>query len=253
MSSTTSTRHVALSDARAWQGTVWRIVESQHVAATMKLVDTRDEQDLLESLLDAGKPAAPPESAGLHYLLSTPFRYPPRHGGSRFRGLADPGVFYAAESVRTAAAELGYWRWKFLHDATELERLAPVAHTAFSAKISTSAVDLREPPFDEDAARWQHPYDYVPTQALGRAVRDAGIGGILYWSVRDPEPAWCFALLSPSGFAGKQPEPGGQTWYLAVSRQEVSWRRDIESMRFLTQPWQEAAGPAGQNLSSSPR
>lgn len=238
-------RPVALSDARAWQGTVWRMVESQHVAATMKLVDTRDEQDLLESLLEAGKPAAPVDTADLHYLLSTPFRYPPQQGGSRFRGFADPGIFYGAESVRIAAAELGYWRWKFLQDATGLQRLGPVPHTAFSVKISTSAVDLREPPFAEDSARWQHPFDYLPTQALGRAAREAGIGGILYRSVRDPEPAWCFALLSTSGFGRKKPEAGSQTWYLAVSRQEVSWRRDHESMRFLTQPWQEAAGIAG--------
>ena len=32
------------------------MVESQHIAATMKLVDDRAEQDLLESLLETSKP-----------------------------------------------------------------------------------------------------------------------------------------------------------------------------------------------------
>ncbi len=222
MSFTISTRRAVSSEARPWQGTAWRMVESQHIAATMKLVDSRDEQDLLESLLEAGKPAAPAETCGLHYLLATPFRYPPLRSGSRFRGYADPGVFYAAESVRTAAAELGYWRWKFLHDAIDLDRLEPVAHTAFSVKIATSAIDLRKTPFDVDAGYWQHPSDYPPTQAFGRISREAGIGGILYQSVRDPAPAWCLAVLSPSAFARKSPERGAETWYLAVNRAEVS-------------------------------
>jgi len=108
------------------------MVESQHIAATMKLVDTRDEQDLLETMLESSKPVQPDDTAGLDYLLATPFRYHPRRGGSRFRSATDPGVFYGAESVRTAGAELGYWRWKFLQDAVDLDRIEPVAHTAFS-------------------------------------------------------------------------------------------------------------------------
>ena len=67
------------------------MVESQHIAATMKLVDNRDEQDLLESLLESSKPAQPDDTAGLDYLLATPFRYSSKRGGSRFRSLTDTG------------------------------------------------------------------------------------------------------------------------------------------------------------------
>ncbi|MHB9102490.1 MAG: RES family NAD+ phosphorylase [Sulfuricella sp.] len=77
--------------------------------------------------------------------------------GSRFRSATDPGVFYGAESVRTASAKLGYWRWKFLQDAVDLEKLEPVAHTAFRADIGTLAVNLRKLPFSADAAAWLHP------------------------------------------------------------------------------------------------
>lgn len=214
------------------------MVESQHIAATMKLVDSRDEQDLLESLLESGKPPQPAETAGLDYLLATPFRYDPRRGGSRFRAVTDPGVFYGAESVRTAGAELGYWRWKFLQDAVDLDRIEPVAHTAFRVAVATAVVDLQRPPFDRDARVWQHPTDYLPTQQFARTAREAAVGGILYRSVRASEPSWCLALLTPTGFARPRPHAERQTWYLAVSRHEVTMRRDTQSMQFAASAWQ---------------
>ncbi|MCC5793644.1 MAG: RES family NAD+ phosphorylase [Chromatiales bacterium] len=232
MSSITWTPRAVSAEARDWSGAAWRLVEAQHIAATMKLVDTRSEQDMLEALLESAKPTGPAEAARLHYLLATPFRYPARPGGTRFRGEADAGVFYGAGSVRTAAAELGYWRWKFLRDAVNLERLHPVAHTAFRADIAIATVDLRQRPFTRDAARWQHPQDYGATQAFARIAREAGVGAIRYRSVRDPQPGWCIALLTPRGFAGNRPRGGMQTWFLAVSRQAVSWRREGEAWEF---------------------
>jgi hypothetical protein len=213
------------------------MVESQHIAATMKLVDNRDEQDLLESLLESSKPPQPDDTAGLDYLLATPFRYDPKRGGSRFRAVTDPGVFYGAESVRTAGAELGFWRWKFLQDAVDLERLEPVAHTAFRVEVATPVVNLQRPPFDADASTWQRPTDYGPTQQLARVARQANVGGILYRSVRDPQPSWCLALLTPAGFAKPKPHAERHTWYLAVSPQEVTLRKESESMRFSAQGW----------------
>ena len=123
------------------------MVEAQHVASTMKLVDSADEQNVLEALLEASKPALARDTQQLHYLLSTPFRYDPPPGGSRFRAPTDPGVFYGAESVRTAGAELGYWRWRFLRDAVDLDRLPPVAHTAFSAAIATAVRNVAALPY----------------------------------------------------------------------------------------------------------
>lgn len=239
MSFTTWTPAAVSSEARRWRGSAWRMVESQHIAATMKLVDTREEQDLLETLLDRSKPSLRSDAEGLDYLLATPFRYPPRAGGSRFRSAADPGVFHAAESVRTAAAELGYWRWRFLRDAVDLDALEPVPHTVFAASLSVQAVDLRRPPFDADADLWQHPTQYAATQDFGRVAREAGVGAIIYRSVRDPSPAWCVALLSPAGFAESRPLPGAQTWYLAVSQRAVTWRREAEAMTFSVETWQD--------------
>jgi hypothetical protein len=213
------------------------MVEAQHTASTMKVVDTSEEQDLLETLLEGSKPVQPASALALDYLLATPFRYYPLRKGSRFRAVTDPGVFYGAESVRTASAELGYWRWKFLKDAVDLEKLEPVAHTAFSAEVNTQLVDLRRAPFIADAAKWRHPTDYSATQAFARAAREANLGGIQYQSVRDPNPAWCVALLTPKAFAKLKPKPLMQNWWLAVHPDSVSWRRDNASMTFDAAIW----------------
>jgi len=237
VSSNTLTPAVVSSEAFAWAGAVWRMVEAQHTASTMKVVDSVEEQDLLETLLEGSKPVQAVGALTLDYLLATPFRYYPTRGGSRFRTTTDPGVFYGAESVRTAAAELGYWRWKFLKDAVDLEKLEPVAHTAFSADVSTQLIDLRRPPFNADAAKWLHPTDYSATQAFARAAREAHVGGIQYQSVRDQNLAWCVALLTPQAFAKPKPNPFMQTWWLAVHSDYVGWRRDNEAMTFTAAAW----------------
>ena len=237
MSFNTWTPRAVSSEAQAWRGSVWRMVEAQHTASSMKIVDSQAEQDLLETLLEGSKPAPPASAEALDYLLATPFRYHPLRSGSRFRSLTDPGVFYGAEAVRTAAAELGYWRWKFLKDAVGLERLEPVAHTAFRAEVGTLAVDLRQPPFNTDATAWQHPADYSATQAFARVAREAGLGGIVYQSVRDPQPAWCMAILTPQAFAKPKPHATTQTWWLAVQQDQVIWRRENKSMTFSVAAW----------------
>ena len=118
----------------------------------------------------------------------------------------------------------------------DLEKLEPVAHTAFSADVSTQRVDLRQPPFSADAAAWLHPTDYSATQAFAQVARVADIGGIQYQSVRDPRPAWCVALLTPQAFAKPRPRLM-QTWWLAVHQDAVTWRRDNESMTFSAATW----------------
>ncbi|EXI78624.1 MAG: RES domain protein [Candidatus Accumulibacter appositus] len=235
MSSTTWTPLAVSSEARDWRGSIWRIVEAQHVAATMKIVDAAAEQEILESLLEASKPALPDATSGLDYLLATPFRYPPAARGSRFRSVCDPGVFYGAATVRTACAELGYWRWRFLQDAEDLERIGPVAHAAFRAEVHTPAVDLREVPFSRDAASWTHPADYGATQSFARVAREAGVGAVVYQSVRAPEPSWCLAVLTAAAFAKKRPLLCTQNWWLAVHARGVIWRRD-HAVIALTMP-----------------
>jgi RES domain len=202
----------------------WRAVEAQHKAATMKLVDTLEQQHLLEQILEASKPPLPPEARHLHWLLFTPFRYPPLPRGSRFRAADDPGVFYGADERRTACAELGYWRWRFLMES-ELEALDPFQQTLFQVQVKGSCIDLRRQPWLAQRKKWMDPVDYSHCQALAREAREQGTQIIRYQSVRDPEGGACAAVLSPAAFA--HPDPlCSETWTLSVARNRVLWQQD---------------------------
>jgi hypothetical protein len=217
------------SEAKTERHRLWRAVEAQHLIATRLLVDSADEQALLERIIDGVKPAAPKEAGdrGLHYLLLTPWRYAPPPPGTRFRAPTDEGVFYGADAIRTACAELGWWRWKFLLESPALERIDWRQQTLFSTAVQTLTIDLRQPPFDRDAADWTAPDSYVATQAFARVAREAEIGAIRYASVRDPAKSGgvCTAVLRLDAFAGAPDEHGAQSWAIAVQRERVIWRR----------------------------
>ena len=227
------------SEAASRQCKAWRMVEAQHNVSTMKLVDSLAEQELLEDIIEHGKPPLPPATEGLHYLLATPFRYetlPP--AGSRFRAVHDPGVFYGAERIQTAAAETGYRRWRFLQDSAGLDRLPPSSFTAFSVQITGKTVDLRISPFDRDQSLWTHPSDYLATQAFARTARLASVDAIMYQSVRDPDTHWCIAVLTASAFAERKPEDAMQTWTLTLLPEEAVWQRQgSEAFAFETRLW----------------
>lgn len=238
MSATTWTPTGVSSEIRIIRRKIWRVVEDQHKSSTAKLVDTLAEHDLLEAILEQGKPPLPKGTEHLDYLLASPFRYPPTAHGSRFRAVGDPGVFYGAYDFRTAATELGFWRWKFLMNSPGLTRLDPAAHTAFKSLIKGSSVDLTRPPFNRDRTVWVHPADYTGTQEFGRVARTAGVEVIVYESVRDAEAGKCVAVLSPSAFFSPSPDSDMQTWHLRVTRDEIMLTHKFkESFSIATTLW----------------
>jgi hypothetical protein len=213
---------------RRRQAAIWRAVEAQHVVSTMRLVDNDlEDQKALENLIEAAKPQIPPEARELHWLLFTPFRYPPRPGGSRFRGPGDPGVFYGAYERRTACAESGYWRWKFVQDSAGLSKLDALPMSVFQAHVRTQAADLTLAPYVAQRGTWMDPINYASTQAFARAARMVGAGAIVYESVRDPEHGRCMAVLRPQAFLPGQ-SPQAETWYLTVGPTGSTWTRTKE-------------------------
>src|SRR5215831_5396257 len=94
----------------------WRAVESQTLISTRKLVDSDDEQAILEELIESAKPPVREgaEFASLHFLLYTPFRYPPLPHGSRFGTRHERGIWYGSLALRTVFAEVAYYRLLFL-------------------------------------------------------------------------------------------------------------------------------------------
>ncbi len=97
----------------------WRGVETQYIAASMKLVDTLEEQDVLEQLLENSKPPIPPTQVSKHYLLLSPFRYFPQHS-SRFRPGQQSGLWYGSSTLEGACSEIAYWRMRFILDSVGL-------------------------------------------------------------------------------------------------------------------------------------
>jgi hypothetical protein len=234
MSLPTWTPAALSSEARPISGRYWRLVEAQHQVSTLKLVDSLEEQALLENLLEESKPALPPECVGLDYLLATPFRYGAIYPyGSRFRRAGRTlGVFYASEQVETALAEMSFYRLLFFGDSPETPLPANAAeYTAFAAAITTKeAIDLARSPLDRDREAWADPVNYGACQSLADAARAGGIQAILYRSVRDPKGGKNIALLTAHAFAAREPVER-QTWRIRLSPTGVQALCDFPKSR----------------------
>ncbi|PKA40241.1 RES family NAD+ phosphorylase [Rhizobium sullae] len=222
------------SETCAASGGFWRLVEAQHHISTLKLVDTLEEQALLETLLEESKPALPPECAGLDYLLATPFRYGAVYPhGSRFRRAGRTlGVFYASEKVETALAEMAFYRLLFFADSPETPLPANAAeYTAFATLVATkAALDLTVPPLNRDRPAWTDPLNYEPCQALADSARAIGTEAILYESVRDPHHGKNIALLTARAFSAREPVER-QTWRIRLSATGVQALCEFPKMR----------------------
>jgi hypothetical protein len=187
------------------------------VVATMKLVDTLDEQHLLERLLEESKPPVPLDCRHLHYLLATPFRYgAPSPSGSRFRRPGfTPGVFYASLAAAVAIAEMAFRRLLFFAESPATPWPANAAeYTVFAVGFRTlQGLDLGAPPLDRDSAVWGHPTNYAPCHDLADAARASGVEVLRYPSVR--AAGRNVALLACSAFGSRQPLER-QTWRIHV-------------------------------------
>jgi hypothetical protein len=185
MSSNIWTRCAGDSRIRPLRLSPWRAVEAQHQVSTRKLVDTAAEQELLEELIDRAKP--PERTLGrFHYLLTTPFRYPPLRHGSRFGTKYDVGIWYGSETLAGTFAEVAYYRFVFL-DGTQAD-LGTVSTqlTAFRTSAhSQRGIDLVAPPFDKYRSKIASPVRYDESQMLGAAMRGAGVELFRYPSARN--------------------------------------------------------------------
>lgn len=230
MSPTIWTRCGGKASLSALRATAWRVVEGQHVVATRKLVDSDAEQRLLEEMIDTAKPPVPPEPelAGLHYLLTTPFRYPPVRHGSRFGRRTERGIWYGSESRRTAFAECAYYRLLFLEGTVGVDGPVMTDMSAFTAELaSSSAVDLTEGCFADYEERISAPAAYDDAQQLGSEMRRDGVELFRYRSARDDEGGHNLGVFTAAAFAHPHPSPP-ETWYCVTTREAVELsRRDV--------------------------
>ena len=200
----------------------WRVVEAQHLVSTRKLVDSNEEQELLESLIDRVKP--PVGTGGRrHYLLFTPFRYPPLRHGSRFGTRRERGLWYGSLDRRTAFAEVAYYRMVFLEGTHASLGTVETPLTAFSASLRTPAgIDLTVTPFDSHRRAISSPSTYNSSQSLGTAMRAAGVEAFRYFSARDVAGGINIGVFSPSVFGTSRPRTL-ETWHCAATRERVDF------------------------------
>ncbi len=220
MSSTIWTRCAGDSEIHPLRLTPWRVVESQHQVSTRRLVDSDAEQRVLEAMIETAKP--PDRTAGrLHYLLFTPFRYPPLRHGSRFGRRTEPGIWYGSETLPTAFAEIAYYRLLFLEGTSADLGTVETELTAFRSDARTDrGIDLTAPPFASHEPVLASPVRYAETQALGAAMREAGVEAFRYRSARDVLGGVNVAVLSPAAFGRRRPR-GFENWHCTASRPRV--------------------------------
>lgn len=192
----------------------WRFVEDQNTSSTMKLVDSAEEQRILEELLDMSKPPVPAPCRHLHYLYFTPFRYPAREA-TRFRRRGEPrGVYYAAETLETAAAEVAFYRVLFFLESPDTAPpKSPFELTAFSAVVSSAAcLDVTQQFDAPTRAALSDPVAYAPCHRLVDELRDAGGQIIRFPSVRH-HGGTNLAVLSCAAFREPAPRTREGWWF----------------------------------------
>ena len=206
----------------------WRVVEDQFNLSTRPLVDSSEEQEQLEALIEAHKPPirAGPEWAHLHYLLSTPFRYPPLPHGSRFGTRFERGIWYGSALIETALAETAFWQMLLLRDTSAVMPLN-LTLTAFSVRLkSDQAADLTVAPFDTYRERISSPVTYTDSQPLGTAMRKDGAEFCRYMSARDPKGGKNVAVFSPAAFSSRTVSNSSwENWHCLATKTEVELQR----------------------------
>ncbi len=183
-------------------------MESQEDAGTLSLVDSLDEQDILESLLDGVKPPYQAGSEQRHYLISTPFRYPPLKHGSRYGHQLMHSFFYASESLHTALSESAYYRFLFIDDMQIAYDSAIISqHLSFSVNAhSGSAMQLTNIDNGDLLAQLQDKSSHSLCQAIGEyLVNTEEVDLIRFPSARCNE-AINVAIISHSVITSKKPQ-----------------------------------------------
>ena len=224
----------ASSNLSAYIGDAKRVVEAQHITSTRKLVDSDEEQELLEQLIDQQKPPMPDDGKRFHYLLYTPFRYPPLRHGSRFGTRAERGIWYGSEQIRTALAEVAYYRLVFLEGTSAQLGTVIVDLTSFEVALRCDRfVDLTDVAFADFAQEIASPTHYGRAQQLGADMRAAHVTAFRYRSARDRYRGINLGIFSSSVFASRFPT-GFRTWRCVTTKAkvEISGKDYLQRVRY---------------------
>jgi hypothetical protein len=216
-----------LKNVASLRTTAWRLVEVQEMTAIRKLVDSFEEYELLEKMIDADKPTLRHELQNLHPLLYTPFRYPPLKHGSRFGSRFEPAIWYGSLNIDGALAEKAYYQFNFLRASKADFGLVEAALTAFSCEIKSSqSIHLEEKPFSKFGKEISSPVSYQASQRLGADMRSSNVEAFTYQSARAVDMSLNVGLFTPKAFMHKKPNPMSfQTWQCVFNRDVVEFKK----------------------------
>lgn len=108
--------------------------------------------------------------------------------GSRFSD-GSYGVYYCAQTLATALAEVRYHQERFLRRTNEASIRQEMR--LYLSDLDAKLIDVRK------HAEFHHPDDYAPGQRLGKVMRAEGKDGVLYRSVRE-SGGQCAAVFRPT-------------------------------------------------------
>lgn len=224
---------VSKARSRTMMGRLKRMVESQEQVVTVKLVDSLEEQEVLENLLDDSKPSRAP-GRKLDYLLSTPWRYPPLPWGSRFGRRFEPSLFYGSLSQTALLAEVAFYRWTFLLGMKKpFDDRVISQHTEFEANYKgTKAYDLTAAPFGAHEKTLRHKSRYQPCQVLGSVLREKQADLIVYRCARTDRSERNVALYKPSALVSRK-HLAAAPWLCETTADSVTFsgRGGVETLR----------------------
>jgi hypothetical protein len=219
---------------KPYMSKIYRLVESQEQIATLGLVNDVYEQGVLEELIESTKQQIAPKLDALHYLLKTPFRYPPLKFGSRFGTTFEQGLFYGSLNINTALAETAYYRFVYMLGPEEpFAQTISSEYSSFSVKIrSDKGIFLDKQPFAIYEPQLTSPISYAETQQLGMDMRKYGVEVFQYVSARDKHKGTNVALFTPNAFLSTRPSQLN-TWLCQSNLQEVGFISKEEKDRVV--------------------
>ncbi len=209
----------------------WRMVEAQHISSSRDLVESREEHDLLEKLLENSKPQL---SNNKHYLIFTPFRYPPLAYGSRFGNRFEPSLWYGSINIHTALAEVAFYRLKFFDDTSAHLEYIEIPMTAFKVYIKTkNGIDLTAMPFKKYQDKISNKTTYEYSQQLGSEMREADIEAFIFTSARAKTFRKNVASFTSDVFKMKDTQyiTDIQNWRCIANNNVIEFTRDEVSCR----------------------
>jgi hypothetical protein len=219
-------RHITKIDTIAW-----RCVEDQGKSFTRKIVKTDEEHQILEEMLEETKPAIQSDFKNLHYLLFTPFRYPPLNHGSRFGTLYERNLFYAALELKTALSEKAYYRLAWMKSYPSTDR--KLHYTSFQCKVITEqGIDLCVDPFGQHKKSISSARSYTISQALGTSMRHEAIEAFVYFSARAPFPAKNIGVFCPNALINNKKgeiEKSFKAWDCYATQEVVEFSQKFSS------------------------